>query len=260
MVTSALWKGNKLMSKIFFADRKHLSISADTSNLATVEYVNRTRQRIVAGLIAIALASTAAVPVNIANSQGLVADTVFAERIKQSKADKEAAEALAEKAKQEAIAKEKERKQNAILSYLSTTYKDVSKNALRMIVQWSDEASTKYEVDQMLILAVIAKESHFNPYSKSTGNAEGLMQVITSWHKEKMGSIGGSQNIVEPRYNILKGTEILREYLDLHGRDIVKALQQYNGSLDDPTRSYAGKVLGERKLLVDYVNHSLKTG
>jgi soluble lytic murein transglycosylase-like protein len=97
----------------------------------------------------------------------------------------------------------------------------------------------------VLILAVMAIESLYNPVAESVMGAKGLMQVIPKYHLEKLSDHGGEHALLDPEVNILVGTEILREYHRRLG-DLEAALQMYAGALDDPASQYSQKVLAER--------------
>lgn len=151
----------------------------------------------------------------------------------------------------------KEAEQNALVKYYSAQNKAVSGVAIKQIVRHTDEASKKFNVPQTLILAVIETESRLNPFAKSSGNAEGLMQIIPSYHQDKINANGGIENIVNPKYNILMGTAILREYLVKFNFNNEQALLQYNGSLHDDSKAYPIKVLGKKSAVDIYVAQAL---
>jgi soluble lytic murein transglycosylase-like protein len=103
-------------------------------------------------------------------------------------------------------------------------------------------------VDPVLILAVMAIESRYNPVAESDMGAKGLMQVIPKFHQEKLLDHGGEHALLDPEVNIHVGAQILREYYRRFG-DLETALQMYAGAFDEPTSQYAGKVLGEKNRL-----------
>ena len=174
---------------------------------------------------------------------------IRAEAKKLAAIEKERKLAAIEEAKKLA-AIEKER--SAIVTYINTRYY-ISKRAADKILSLVEESATAYKIPKTLILAVIAKESKFNPYAGSNANAEGLMQVIARCHPEKMKAIGGESNIVQAKGNIIAGTRVLREYLDGCGGGLVCALQTYNGAQDDPLALYADRVLTERSNIERYL-------
>jgi hypothetical protein len=105
------------------------------------------------------------------------------------------------------------------------------------------------KLDPLLILAVIAVESRFNPAAESGMGAKGLMQVIPRYHPEKFEPLGGERVAFEPAANITVGATILKEYLRRTG-DLGDALQLYVGATTEENENgYSGKVLAERERL-----------
>jgi len=102
-------------------------------------------------------------------------------------------------------------------------------------------------VDPLLIVAVMAVESRFNPIAESDAGAMGLMQVIPGFHKDKFEADAGDP-VLDPHANIRLGARILQEYIKRAGNEAA-GLQLYNGSGDDATNAYANKVLAERQRL-----------
>jgi soluble lytic murein transglycosylase-like protein len=99
-------------------------------------------------------------------------------------------------------------------------------------------------IDPLLVLAVIAVESRFNPIAESDYGARGLMQVVARFHPDKVPAPNGDRALLDPWTNILVGTRILREYLDRTG-NLEAALQMYGGAPEDAERGYSKKVLAE---------------
>ena len=104
-------------------------------------------------------------------------------------------------------------------------------------------------VDPLLILAVIAVESRFNPIAESEQGAVGLMQIVPRFHMDKVAS-AGTPSFLPPRANIAIGTRILKDSIRRGGSEVA-GLQLYNGSFDDETRAYANRVQAERRRLAD---------
>jgi soluble lytic murein transglycosylase-like protein len=140
-----------------------------------------------------------------------------------------------------------EREQRAVAEMIAKRYR-VAEVAATGFVESAYRAGAQYQVDPLLILAVMAVESRYNPVAESTVGAKGLMQVIPKYHLEKLAAYGGEQAVLEPDVNIQVGARILREYQRRFG-DVETALQQYAGALDEPTAQYAGKVLAEKARL-----------
>lgn len=135
----------------------------------------------------------------------------------------------------------------SLATYLSRRYR-VAQDATEQLVEAAHRAGSRTGVDPLLILAVIAVESRFNPIAESVMGAKGLMQVIPKFHGEKLLEHGGETALLDPQVNIQVGAQILREYLRRFG-ETETALQMYAGAFDEPNSSYALKVLAERARL-----------
>jgi soluble lytic murein transglycosylase-like protein len=140
-----------------------------------------------------------------------------------------------------------EREQRVVADYIAKRYR-IADDAAGHFVAVAYRAADLHRLDALLILAVMAIESRYNPVAESVVGAKGLMQVIAKYHLEKLSDHGGEQALLEPEVNILVGAQILREYYRRFG-DLETALQQYNGALDDPNSQYAAKVLAEKARL-----------
>ena len=140
-----------------------------------------------------------------------------------------------------------EREQRAVAESIAKRYR-IADAAAAHFVSVAYRAADQHRVDALLILAVMAIESRYNPVAESVMGAKGLMQVIPKYHQEKLYEHGGDQSLLEPEVNILVGAQILREYQRRFG-DVETALQMYAGALDEPTSQYANKVLAEKARL-----------
>jgi soluble lytic murein transglycosylase-like protein len=124
----------------------------------------------------------------------------------------------------------------------------VSLEATRKLVSDAYEAGARSGVDPLLIVAVIAVESRFNPIAQSDGGAIGLMQVIPHYHEDKFDA--ASSSVLDPETNIRLGARVLKEYIKRGGTEVA-GLQLYNGALADEDNSYANRVLAEKQRLQD---------
>jgi soluble lytic murein transglycosylase-like protein len=140
-----------------------------------------------------------------------------------------------------------ELEQRAMTEYIARRYR-VSDQAVAGYVALAYQAGAQYSVDPLLILAVMAIESSYNPVAESPVGARGLMQVMPKYHLEKLLDRGGEYAVLEPEVNIAVGAQILRDY-QRRFRDTETALQMYGGALDDPSTLYASKVLAEKARL-----------
>lgn len=134
----------------------------------------------------------------------------------------------------------------ALATYLAERY-DRDAEGVRAIVDEAHGAAAAADLDPLLVLAVIAVESRFDPRARSDYGATGLMQVVPRFHREKLAPHGGEAALSDPRVNTRVGTQILKEYLRRSG-SLRAGLQRYAGWDDDEQR-YARKVLGEKERL-----------
>lgn len=151
-----------------------------------------------------------------------------------------------------AVAAEPE--QLAVAAYISKRYR-VSQSMTRSFVLAAHDAARQVGLDPLLVLAVIAVESGYNPIAESVQGAKGLMQVIPRYHPDKFPAHEDDAAVLDPATNILAGARVIKEYLARSG-DLTAALQMYAGAADDPVAEYAGKVLVERRRLQQVVRRA----
>jgi hypothetical protein len=133
--------------------------------------------------------------------------------------------------------------------YLSRRYV-VDPEATERVVQAAYAAAAQVGLDPLLLLAVAAVESSFNPLAESVMGAKGLMQIIPKYHREKLGAAGGEAALFDPAANMMLGARILQEYVYRTGT-LEAGLQFYNGAFFDASARYARKVMAERLRLED---------
>jgi soluble lytic murein transglycosylase-like protein len=132
-----------------------------------------------------------------------------------------------------------------IALYLSKKYQ-VSAEATQLIVSAAYLTGRDTGVDPMLILAVMAIESRFNPFAESVMGAQGLMQVMPQYHLDKFEDLGGKDAVLNPVANIKVGALILKDYIGRFG-GVEAGLKAYSGAAEaEEDGGYAAKVLGER--------------
>ncbi len=141
-----------------------------------------------------------------------------------------------------------------LVAYLARRFM-IAAEATELMVETAYRAATEVGLDPLLVLAVIAIESRFNPIAESGMGAKGLMQIIPRYHRDKLERHGGEDAVLDPRSNIQVGARILQEYVYRTGT-LEAGLQFYNGALRDGTAQYAQKVLGERARLEDVLRAS----
>jgi len=132
----------------------------------------------------------------------------------------------------------------ALSEFVAKRYR-VSQDVAFDLVSLAHQEGNRFQLDPLLIIAVIAIESRFNPIAESGAGAKGLMQIIPKYHTDKLDEFGGEHAVFDPATNIQVGSRILREYIRRTG-NVGIALQMYAGALNDSEDQYTNKVLTER--------------
>lgn len=135
----------------------------------------------------------------------------------------------------------------ALSEFVARRYR-VSQDVAFDLVSLAHQEGKRLQLDPLLIIAVIAIESRFNPIAESVAGAKGLMQIIPKYHTAKLEEFGGEQAVFDPATNIQVGSRILREYIR-HTGNVGIALQMYAGALGDGEDQYTTKVMNERRRL-----------
>lgn len=136
--------------------------------------------------------------------------------------------------------------QAAVAFWLSKRYR-VAPEPMAALVAEAYEQGDRHRLDPLLILAVIAIESRFNPFAQSGSGAQGLMQVMTRVHTDKYETLGGTLAAFDPVSNMRVGVSILKNYIRRTG-SVEKGLKYYVGAANLKTDGgYAAKVLAEHK-------------
>lgn len=142
-------------------------------------------------------------------------------------------------------------RKRALAEFLAKRYQ-VSQDITFDLVGIAQRAGQQLGLDPLLIMAIIAVESRYNPIAESGAGAKGLMQIIPKYHGDKLGEFGGEKAVFDPAINILVGSRILKEYIGLTG-NLGMALQMYAGALNDEQDVYTSRVLGEKQRLQQVV-------
>lgn len=143
------------------------------------------------------------------------------------------------------------------VEYLSRRYR-VATSAIEALVLEAQTAGERADIDPLLLVAVMAIESGFNPIAESPMGAQGLMQVIPRYHQDKLDAVPGS-NLLDPAVNIHVGALVLKEYI-LRTGSLEAGLQKYAGAVSDNEGLYAAKVLAERQRIEAVVRRSSQAG
>lgn len=106
----------------------------------------------------------------------------------------------------------------------------IDKRFIRIITAEIVKNANKYNIKPELIIAIIHRESSFNPISVSNKDCIGLMQINPKVHKEKLKKRDVSYyEASHIGNNIDIGCEILRKYLNKNDNNVRKALKNYVG-------------------------------
>lgn len=111
-------------------------------------------------------------------------------------------------------------------------------------------ASEKYDIPEALLYKIIETESYFNNDVISSAGATGLMQIMP-FNNESL----GISNAKDPYQNIMGGTKLLKQYLNMYDGDLKLGLAAYNagpGNVNkyggvppfNETQNYIRKILG----------------
>jgi soluble lytic murein transglycosylase-like protein len=123
----------------------------------------------------------------------------------------------------------------------------VSSDATAVVINTAYQVGRKLKVDPLLLLAVMAIESSYNPFAESNVGAQGLMQVMTSVHQAKF-DVYGKKSPLDPVTNIRVGGVVLRDCLKRRG-SVAGALSCYVGASGASDGGYGQRVLAERRRL-----------
>jgi soluble lytic murein transglycosylase-like protein len=142
-----------------------------------------------------------------------------------------------------------DKERHAVANHLATKYRISMTESLRY-VSHAIEVANEVNLDPMLLLAIMATESSFNPNAQSHAGAQGLMQVLTRVHTEKFEPYGGVVAAFVPEANIRVGALILKACIAKAGT-LEAGLRSYLGAPNASSgpNSYTYKVITEREEL-----------
>src|ERR1700754_3177970 len=141
------------------------------------------------------------------------------------------------------------REQDLVAGFLSRRYR-VAQEPVSELVKAAFDTGREVGLDPMLLLAVMAIESGFNPYAESGVGAKGLMQVMSTVHSDKFRYFGGQSAALEPLANIKVGALVLKDCI-ARGGSLPGGLRLYVGSSSQDDGGYGAKVMAERGRLRD---------
>lgn len=138
-----------------------------------------------------------------------------------------------------------EAEKGALARFIAVEYKTTRDLAAR-IVNAAYAAGARYQLQPSLLLAIISRESTFNPRATSGYGAQGLMQVVPRFHMDKLQEVRASTaqasqaSLYHPETNIDVGARILAEYIDAES-SLQRGLAKYSGRAS----RYVEKVMAE---------------
>lgn len=109
------------------------------------------------------------------------------------------------------------------------------------------EAARETQLSPFLLLGVVAQESSFRPWARSSYGAVGLMQVVERIHHRKLQAAEEEDDATPIRTNVRVGSAILKEYANRSGGDLAAALQRYSAN----AKGYPQKVEAYSKVFED---------
>jgi len=140
---------------------------------------------------------------------------------------------------EERLANEKKYERLDLLEYKNATFQKKFPEFSR-IVDVAYQKARHYGFSPNLVLSVIQVESAFNPAAVSSAGAYGLMQVRYAVWKDELAIDRG--RIFEIGYNIDLGLRILKQYQDISGGNMRRALFLYNNGYKYNNTNYVAKV------------------
>lgn len=136
-------------------------------------------------------------------------------------------------------------KQNKIVDHITEKYKNLNRDTAEKIVKTAYIKADKYNIDPEILIAIAGVESNYNPKIVNRIGASGLTQVVKRYHRDKIRKVNArGGNILSIADNLDLGAEIYSDLYHKYGNHTA-ALQAYNGSLNDKSRTYSKKVMRE---------------
>jgi soluble lytic murein transglycosylase len=118
-----------------------------------------------------------------------------------------------------------------VRAVLAARAEDLAEPERERLAQVLVEVGREHDLSVLLLVAVIDRESHFDPLAKGPRGALGLMQVRPFVGKKVAGRIGlpwrGEQTLLDPVANVRLGTRYIAELRDRFGSQEL-ALAAYN--------------------------------
>ena len=119
------------------------------------------------------------------------------------------------------------------------------------VQKWIIFYCNERNISPALVIAIIETESNYDTKCiGDDGEAEGLMQIQTRWHQDRMKKLGIA-DLTNPKQNVQVGVDYLLELFDINP-ETQWVLDAFNGG-----QAYADK-MQEKKIDTDYSQKILK--
>lgn len=128
-------------------------------------------------------------------------------------------------------------------NYISTNFKLSNKKIIKTISIETNNQCLKHDISFPLIVGMMEVESSYNTNAKSKKDAHGLMGIKYDVWAQKF-KLKNRHDLYSVKTNVNIGISILKEYIDKNDGDIVKSLQNYNGSNDNEFPDLVFKAVG----------------
>ena len=151
--------------------------------------------------------------------------------------------------KNAASARQREARLKSVAELFSRYNRALSSRQARQYAEYILQAGEKFGQDPFVLAAMVVHESSARAGAVSRGGDYGLMQVRWRVHQEairkKYPSVRTAKDILDPKINILVGTEIFAGYRAAAGPDLRAGLLRYSAG----NRKLANKIFATKKEL-----------
>ncbi|MBR6034083.1 MAG: lytic transglycosylase domain-containing protein [Clostridia bacterium] len=113
--------------------------------------------------------------------------------------------------------------------------------------EYVDKYANEYNLDKLLVYAIIKAESNFDPNIVSNSGAIGLMQLMENTAKEIASQIEFNEytkeTLYEPDVNIMLGTKYFSNLVEYYNGNISMALTAYNAGIGNVSKWIANGII-----------------
>lgn len=118
-------------------------------------------------------------------------------------------------------------------------------SAVKAVLPFVQKYAAKSSLHPALILAMIEKESNFNPNVVSSAGATGLMQLMPQY---------ATGNLYDPENNIRQGIAKIASYLKRFNNNLTLALAAYNWGIGNATKVFEGSKTIPSSVQTSYID------